>query len=40
MNELIEFIYQLSVKNIEIAVGTLKELIDFVKGGKEKLLQT
>ena len=36
INKLIEFIYQLSVENIKIVVGTLKELIRFVKGGKGK----
>ena len=36
MDELIEFIYQLSVENAEVAVGTLKKLIYFVKGGREK----
>ena len=36
MNKLIEFIYQLSVEDVEIAVGTLKEPIHFVKRGKEK----
>ena len=38
IDELIEFICQLSVKDIEIAVGTLKEPIYFVKGGKKKQL--
>ena len=38
IDELIEFIYQLSVENIEIAVGILKELIHFVKEGKRKQL--
>ena len=35
MNELIEFIYQLSVKNIEIVVRILKELIYFIKENRE-----
>ena len=37
-DELIEFIYQLSVEDIEVAVGTLKEPICFVKGDREKQL--
>ena len=37
-DELIEFICQLSVEDIEIAVRTLKELIYFVKEGKKKQL--
>ena len=36
MNELVEFIYQLSVEDVEIVVETLKELIHFVKGGRGK----
>ena len=36
IDELIEFIYQLSVEDTEIAVGTLKKPIHFVKGGKRK----
>ena len=36
IDELIEFIHQLSVKDMEIAVGTLKEPICFVKGGRGK----
>ena len=38
MNELIKFIYQLSMENAEVAVGTLKELIYFIKGDREKQL--
>ena len=38
MDELIEFIYQLSVEDAEVAVGTLKELIYFIKRGREKQL--
>ena len=38
IDKLIEFICQLSVENVEIAVGTLKEPIHFVKGGREKQL--
>ena len=38
IDELIEFICQLSVEDIEIAVGTLKEPIHFIKGGKRKQL--
>ena len=38
IDELIEFIYQLSVEDIEIAVRTLKEPIHFVKEGKRKQL--
>ena len=37
-NELIEFIYQLSVKNVEVAVKTLKEPICFVKENRGKQL--
>ena len=36
IDELVEFICQLSIKDIEIVVGTLKEPIHFVKGGKRK----
>ena len=36
IDKFIEFICQLSVKDAEIAVGTLKEPICFVKGGREK----
>ena len=38
IDKLIEFIYQLSVKDIEIVVRTLKEPIHFVKEGREKQL--
>ena len=38
IDELIEFICQLSVEDIEIAVRTLKEPIYFIKGGKRKQL--
>ena len=37
-NKLIEFIYQLSIENAEIVVGTLKEPICFIKEGKGKQL--
>ena len=37
-DELVEFIYQLSVENMEITVGILKKLIYFVKKSKEKQL--
>ena len=37
-DKLIEFIYQLSVEDVEVAVGTLKEPIYFIKGGREKQL--
>ena len=37
-DELIEFICQLSVENVEVAVETLKEPIHFVKRGKGKQL--
>ena len=37
-DELIEFICQLSVKDAEVAVSTLKEPICFIKGGKGKQL--
>ena len=35
-DELIEFIHQLSAEDVEVAVGTLKEPICFVKGGRRK----
>ena len=35
-NELVEFIYQLSVEDMEVTVETLKEPIHFVKKGKRK----
>ena len=38
IDKLIKFMYQLNVENTEIAVGTLKELIHFVKKGREKQL--
>ena len=38
IDKLIEFIYQLSVENAEVAVGTLKEPICFIKRGREKQL--
>ena len=38
INELVEFIHQLSAEDTEVAVGTLKEPIHFVKGGREKQL--
>ena len=38
MDELVEFIYQLSVENAEVAVGTLKKPIRFIKGGRGKQL--
>ena len=37
-NELVEFICQLSVEDVEVAVRTLKEPIYFVKEGKGKQL--
>ena len=37
-DELVEFICQLSVEDVEVVVGTLKELIRFVKGGRRKQL--
>ena len=37
-DELVEFIHQLSVENVEVAVGTLKEPIRFIKGGRGKQL--
>ena len=36
IDKLIEFIYQLSVEDAEIAVKTLKEPICFIKEGKKK----
>ena len=36
MNELVEFICQLSMEDAEVAIKTLKEPIHFVKGGKGK----
>ena len=38
IDELIEFIHQLSAKDMEIAVGILKEPICFVKEGRGKQL--
>ena len=38
MDELVEFIYQLSAEDAEVAVGTLKKLICFIKKGREKQL--
>ena len=35
-DKLVEFIYQLSIKNMEVVVGILKEPICFIKRGKEK----
>ena len=37
-DKLVEFIYQLSVEDMEVAVRTLKEPICFVKRGREKQL--
>ena len=37
-DKLVEFICQLSAEDAEVAVGTLKEPICFVKEGKEKQL--
>ena len=37
-DELVKFIYQLNAKNVEVAVGTLKELIHFVKRDRGKQL--
>ena len=37
-DKLIEFIRQLSAENAKIAVGTLKELIHFIKRDREKQL--
>ena len=36
MDELVEFIYQLSAEDTEVAVGTLKKPIRFVKEGRGK----
>ena len=36
IDELIEFIHQLSVEDMEVAVGVLKEPIHFVKEGRGK----
>ena len=36
MNELVEFIHQLSAEDAEVAVRTLKEPICFIKGGRGK----
>ena len=36
IDKLVEFIRQLSVKDVEVVVGTLKKPIHFVKGGKRK----
>ena len=38
MDELVEFIHQLSAEDVEVAVETLKEPIYFVKRGKGKQL--
>ena len=38
MDKLVEFIRQLSVEDTEVAVGTLKKLIHFVKRGRGKQL--
>ena len=38
IDELVEFIYQLSVEDMEVAVGTLKEPICFVKRDRGKQL--
>ena len=38
IDKLVEFIHQLSAENIEVVVGTLKEPIRFVKGGRGKQL--
>ena len=35
-DKLVEFIHQLSAENVEVVIGTLKELIRFVKEGREK----
>ena len=37
-DELVEFIHQLSVEDVEVAVETLKKPIHFVKRGKGKQL--
>ena len=36
MDKLVEFIYQLSVEDVEVAVGTLKKPICFVKRDRGK----
>ena len=36
IDELVKFIYQLSVEDVEVAIGTLKEPIYFIKGDKKK----
>ena len=38
IDKLIEFIYQLSVKNVKVVVRILKELICFIKRNKRKQL--
>ena len=38
IDELVKFIYQLSVEDVKVMVGTLKEPIHFVKKGREKQL--
>ena len=38
IDKLVEFIRQLSVENMKVAVGTLKEPIHFVKRGRGKQL--
>ena len=38
IDKLVEFIHQLSAEDVEVAVGTLKEPIRFVKGGRGKQL--
>ena len=38
MDELVKFIYQLSVEDIKVAVETLKELICFIKKDRKKQL--
>ena len=38
IDKLVKFIYQLSVEDMKVVVGTLKEPIHFVKGGREKQL--
>ena len=35
-DELVKFIYQLSVEDMKVAVETLKELICFIKKDREK----
>ena len=37
-DKLVKFIYQLSIKDAKVVVRTLKELICFIKGDKEKQL--